>query len=95
MKTKEELLEDLRKQSKQPGSMANLMYSLLETAHPAFKENFENQAVMMMDVGQKMAKEMIEADKDPVKSAQLRKAMENFSGFDKKDLNESDTKKDS
>lgn len=74
--------------------MAHLMYSLLETAHPTFKENFENQAVMMMDVGQKMAKEMIEADKDPVKSEQLRKAMESFAGFDNVNLNEAVTKED-
>lgn len=76
MKTEKEILEELRKQSQIPGSMTHLMYSMLNSAHPTIKENFEKQAVMMMKVGYELGKEMTEADKDPTKKAQWEKLLD-------------------
>ena len=81
-KKDKEILENFRKEAQVEGTLPHLMYALMETAHPAFRELVEEKAVFFIKSGEAMGQEMNEAESDPVKYAEwmsmLNKAAAGF-----------------
>tara|TARA_B100001287_G_C22344697_1_gene372378 strand:- start:227 stop:529 length:303 start_codon:yes stop_codon:yes gene_type:complete len=66
-KTDEQILEELRENSKKQGTVESLVYALLSTAEPHVVENFENQAVAFHKLGLQIGQQMKSAESDPAK----------------------------
>lgn len=90
MKTDKELLEEMRKKAKVPGTMEHLMYSLLDSAHPTFKQHFEDQAVMMMKAANGLVKEFEKASQDPDRREQISKLLDQVAEAKKQGLSPKD-----
>lgn len=66
-KTDEQILEEIRSNSKKNNTIESMMYALLSTAEPHVVENFENQAVAFRKIGLQIGKQMRESENDPQK----------------------------
>lgn len=69
-KEDKEILEQFKKEANTPGSIPNLIYGLMETAHPAFIDMIEKKAVDFIKAGQVMGERMSNPDMDPVEKAE-------------------------
>ena len=76
MKTDEEILAEIKERSKKQGSMENFMYTLLENAHPAFKESFDSQVIMMFRAAEGLANEIEKANNDPAQKEKILKMLD-------------------
>ena len=72
-----EILADLRKKRDKEGTLESYLYGLMQTAHPNMIQFVENQAIQMIMAGKVLGKELKEAEKDPVKNAQMSEALRN------------------
>lgn len=68
-------VEKLRSQKDKPGTPANLIYALLEKAHPTVREVIEYQAAQMMAAGEKLSVEFEKALQTDEGQARFRDMM--------------------
>ena len=83
MEEKKELTQDqkdaferLKSKKDEPGHYANLFFNMLEGADPRLQEMMHHKAAVLMDVANKMGKQIAESEKDPKKKAEMVQNLE-------------------
>ena len=71
----EKAVHRLRAQKEIPGSPAQMIYSLLATAHPTVREVIEYQAAEFLMAGEKMADTLADASKTEEGRKEIQKRM--------------------
>ena len=74
-----EYVKKLRSEKDKPGTPANLIYAMLEKAHPTVREVIEYQAAQMMAAGEKLSIELEKALATDEGKAQFRSLMTKIS----------------
>jgi len=69
-------LERFKRTKDDTSTLAGFFYSILGDASPAFKEQMENQAATLLDAGSRIGQELVNAEKDPKKLAEMQRQMQ-------------------